>query len=349
MKRMSAPLAVLLVLTCSSLHAATRTWYIAVEETDWNYFPAGPGQLDTATLDNRQRQQVNASDQHLGSIYKKVIYRAYTDDTFTTLAEHPAWQGFLGPVLHAEAGDHINVVLRNNAARPYSFVIDGLMENSISKQGNRAVPPGATYRYQWDLDASAGPGPNDPSSVAWFYHSDVDRLRDLQSGLAGMLIVTRRGLARTDATPVDVDHEWVMVSAITDENQSWYIPDNETRVAEKQQGKRDFVRSNRMANINGFSHGTLPTPVADVCSRIRVYHLALAASQPLLSLRWEGNNVLIDGQRRSSIDTPYDNVSIAQLSSLHAGTWRVEASQPALRQQGLYAHYQLTPSDQPCH
>ena len=28
---------------------------------------------------------------------------------------------------------------------------------------NSAVAPGATYVYQWDVPARAGPGPNDPS------------------------------------------------------------------------------------------------------------------------------------------------------------------------------------------
>ncbi len=34
-----------------------------------------------------------------------------------------------------------------------------------------AVPPGKTHIYIWKVPERAGPGPNDPSSIVWLYHS----------------------------------------------------------------------------------------------------------------------------------------------------------------------------------
>ncbi|MGH9454165.1 MAG: multicopper oxidase domain-containing protein, partial [Terriglobia bacterium] len=59
-----------------------------------------------------------------------------------------------------------------------------------------AVPPGKTHVYTWPVPERAGPGPKDLSSICWPYHSHVDELRDVNSGLAGFIVVTRRGAAR---------------------------------------------------------------------------------------------------------------------------------------------------------
>lgn len=33
------------------------------------------------------------------------------------------------------------------------------------------VAPGATYTYTWQVPESSGPGPEDPSTLVWMYHS----------------------------------------------------------------------------------------------------------------------------------------------------------------------------------
>ena len=71
------------------------------------------------------------------------------------------------------------------------------------------VPPGATFTYEWEVPERAGPGPNDPSSIVWVYHSHVNEYKDVASGLVGPIIVTRRGQANSDGTPKDVDREIV--------------------------------------------------------------------------------------------------------------------------------------------
>ena len=62
--------------------------------------------------------------------YIKALYREYTDGTFTHLKQiPPQWQhlGILGPVIHAEVGDTIKVVFKNNAHIPYSMHPHGVL------------------------------------------------------------------------------------------------------------------------------------------------------------------------------------------------------------------------------
>jgi manganese oxidase len=64
-----------------------------------------------------------------------------------------------------------------------------------------------TYIYNWQVPEEAGPGPADGSSVFWTYQSMVDWNFDLFTGLAGGIIVTRRGAAGAIGVPSDVDRE----------------------------------------------------------------------------------------------------------------------------------------------
>src|ERR1039458_8799731 len=86
--------------------------------------------------------------------------------------------------------------------------------------------PARPDTYIWQIPERAGPGPSDPSSVFWLYHSHADELRDVASGLFGVIVVTRRGMALPDGRPKDVDHEFVTMFIAINENESWYLEDN---------------------------------------------------------------------------------------------------------------------------
>ena len=49
---------------------------------------------------------------------------------------------------------------------------------------------------------SAGPGPADGSSIAWLYHSHVMAIQDSNSGLIGAMIITAKGMANPDGSPI---------------------------------------------------------------------------------------------------------------------------------------------------
>lgn len=125
------------------------------------------------------------------------------------------------------------MVFRNHASHPYSIHPHGVLYAKDSEgadyndgtggadKTDGAVPPGGAHVYIWKIPERAGPGPNDPSSIFWFYHSHTDELRDVASGLFGGIAVTRRGMARPGGSPKDVDQEFVTIFITINENESW--------------------------------------------------------------------------------------------------------------------------------
>ena len=170
-----------LPLTAAALAAAlagrdapagrTRTYYIAADSVTWDYVPGGSDAItghafaDTAFFRDSAQLAVTTS-------YRKILYRQYTDSTFSTLMPRPSkWRhlGFLGPVLHAAVGDTIRVVFRNQGDRPYSLHPHGVFYEKDSEgapyaDGTAAgdklddgVAPGATHVYLWPVPERAGP------------------------------------------------------------------------------------------------------------------------------------------------------------------------------------------------
>lgn len=70
---------------------------------------------------------------HIGSVYKKAMFRQYTDATYSYLAPRPAWLGFLGPILRAEVDDVIVVHLKNFATKNYSMHPHGVFYEKDSE------------------------------------------------------------------------------------------------------------------------------------------------------------------------------------------------------------------------
>lgn len=336
-----------LVFVAVASEGRERVYFLAAEETNWDYFPEQARQVDIATLDNRQQRPIEAGKGRIGTRYRKVIYRGYTDETFSQVLPQPAWQGLLGPTLHVEVGDTLKVVFRNNAARPYSIYVRGLPTSRTSEAA--PVPPGETRTYKWHVDESAAPGPNDPSSISWPYYSDSHALRDTHSGLVGALVVTRRGLAGKAGKPIDVDRELVMLAAVFDENQSWYLPDNLRRV-DSASADRDaaFRASNRMPSINGMMHASLPQPRLVACERVRIHALSMNNGLPGISLTWHGNTLLHRGHRTDSLFAVAGTAVTADMLPRRPGTWVYGAARAELQYSGLWARYEVLPAPKPC-
>lgn len=59
--------------------------------------------------------------ERIGSVYKKAMFRQFTDASYSRQSPRPAWLGFLGPIVRAEVGEVIVVHLKNFASRSYSM------------------------------------------------------------------------------------------------------------------------------------------------------------------------------------------------------------------------------------
>ena len=107
-----------------------RTYYIAADEVNWDYAPSGRDEAMGMPFDALQKGFTESGPHQIGRVYKKAIYREYTDATFTALKKRragDAYLGLLGPILRAEVGDTIKVVFKNNATHPFSMHPHGVL------------------------------------------------------------------------------------------------------------------------------------------------------------------------------------------------------------------------------
>jgi manganese oxidase len=312
----------------------THTYYIAADEVQWDYAPSGINQITGKPFEGEAKVFVENGPQRIGRVYWKAIYREYTDETFTTLKPRPAeWEhlGMMGPVLRGEVGDTIRVVFRNHATKPYSMHPHGVFYNKDSEgagsndgtsgkdKEDDAVPPGGTHVYTWRIPERAGPGPSDPSSIVWLYHSHVDEMHDVHSGLVGTIIVSRKGVAGPSGRPTDVDREFVSLFLIMDENESHYLDKNiDAYVKDKKGLKRfenkpvdpdgmfsllgqGFIPANIKATINGYLFGNGPMPSMKKGEHVRWYVVTLGFGFNFHTPHWHGNVVLDHGSRTDVI------------------------------------------------
>ena len=123
-----------------------RTYYIAADEIDWEY---SPSRVDQITGEKFHFEDLPGSKGELdanSSLYRKAVFREYTDDTFQTLKPRAtAWVhlGILGPLIRAEVGDTIKVVFKNNASRPYSIHPHGVLYAKGSEGAAYQMAPAA--------------------------------------------------------------------------------------------------------------------------------------------------------------------------------------------------------------
>ncbi len=353
-----------------------RTYYIAADEVEWDYAPGGVNKMMGMKFEGFPKVFTERGPHRIGTVYRKALYREYTDDRFAQIKPRPAqWEhtGLLGPILRAEVGDTIRVVFKNNATRPYSMHPHGVFYDKNSEgagyddgtsgadKDDDAVPPGKTNVYTWKVPERAGPGPNDPSSIVWLYHSHTSELKDVESGLIGAIIVTRRGMADADGKPKDVDREFVCLYMLFDENQSWYIDHNIQTYTGDPKGVNKvefspvdaegnlapigtgFTVSNAKFSINGYIYGTGPIMVMKKGERVRWYLAALGEQFSVHTPHWHGNVVLQNGNRTDVVELMQAQMLTVDMVPDNPGTWMFHCHIDDHMEAGMSALYRVEP------
>ena len=359
-----------------SVTPKVRTYYIAADEADWDYAPGGVNKMMGMKFEGYSTVFTERGPHRIGTVYRKAIYREYTDETFAHLkARPPEWEhaGILGPILRAEVGDTIRILFRNNASRPYSMHPHGVFYDKDSEgapyddgtsgkdKEDDAVPPGKTHVYNWQVPERAGPGPNDPSSIVWLYHSHTNELKDVESGLVGAMIITRRGMAAEDGKPKDVDREFVCLYLLFDENVSWYIDHNIQTFTSDPKGvkKLDFAPVDNEGNfsglgsgftvanakfaINGYIYGTGPMMIMKKGERVRWYLVALGEQFSVHTPHWHGNVVLHDGKRTDVVPLMQAQMETADMVPDNPGTWMFHCHIDDHMDAGMATLYKVEP------
>ena len=326
-----------------------HTYYVAAEETEWDYAPLGMDIMTGHPFEGTSAAYTQPDAGHIGHIYRKAIYREYTDATFATRkprAQQDEYLGLLGPILRAEVGDTIKVVFKNNLSFAASIHPHGVFyakssegapyaDGTSGKQKtDDAVLPGHRVTYVWKVPPRAGPGPMDGSSIVWMYHSHVDEVSETNAGLVGAIVVARRGMTRSDGTAKDVDREFVTYFSVVDENVSPYLKENVGRYTgrgfrgrseEALEADEEFHESNLMHSINGYVYGNQPGLEMRRGERVRWYVLDLGTEVDLHSPHWHGKTVKVGrrggGTRVDTISLLPASMVVADMTPDAPGTW----------------------------
>ncbi len=360
-----------------------RTYYIAAEETEWDYAPLGIDMMTGKPFEGTAAAYTQPGPNHIGHVYRKAVYREYTDATFATRKPRlpqDEYLGLLGPILRAEVGDTLKIVFKNNASRPYNVhppdafdpkdpadtgEIPDATGNAVD-QPEDTVAPGATFTYEWEVRQRAGPEPDDPSSIVQVYYSNVDQYKDVASGLVGAVIVARRGQANSDGTPKDVDREIVALFTAFNENESWYAQANlAAHISAADQKALDvqganfsdsqgyftfagtgFAETNYKFSINGYLYGDGPVMTVKQGQRVRWYLLDMGDVGALNfhTPHWHGNTVLSHGTRRDTIFLLPLGTETADMVPDAPGLWLFHCHLDDHMEAGMMARYEVLPA-----
>ncbi|KAK7109489.1 hypothetical protein V1264_013522 [Littorina saxatilis] len=320
---MLLPIVVVVLAVCSmGVESRTRTYYLAAVEMDWDYAPLG-NCVNKDSLDSDPF--IKQGPNRIGSVYRKILYRQFRDNSFSRQVASRSALGMLGPILRAETGDTIVVVFKNmamSANRSLSVHPHGVQYNKDAEgalyvdqttgtdKDDDGVAPGDVFRYVWQVRPSFAPTADDDACLPWAYHSHVASTRDVDSGLVGLLLTCKRGTLFTRGPKKDgrkdVAVEYPIYLDRTDENDSWLLQDNlhkcgnpSTCASLQNAGDKSFEESNHMSHVNGRMYGNLEGLEVTASRRSVFYFFSL--NRGVTSVHFSGQVLKVNQHRVDSV------------------------------------------------
>nr|XP_033500237.1 hephaestin-like protein 1 isoform X1 [Epinephelus lanceolatus] len=343
-----------------------RVYYVGIIEDSWDYAPSGKNLINGQNVENDEHASVflERGPHRIGSVYKKAMFRQYTDATYSRQVPQPAWLGFLGPILRAEVDDVIVVHLKNFATRNYSMHPHGVFyeknaEGALYPDGTSdklkkddSVPPGGSYTYRWEVRPEFAPTDDDANCLTWVYHSHLDAPKEIASGLIGALLTCKKGILKETNDPEsvvesarnDVDQDVFLMFTVVDENLSWYLEDNIQSCSDPAGVDRedpDFEESNLMHAINGYMFGNLPG--IELCQHHAVaWHLfGMGNEVDIHSAFFHGNTLLDRGHRTDVLSLFPATFATAEMVPKATGKWLLTCQVNDHLQAGMQAFYEV--------
>ncbi len=354
------------LLACASAQAQVREYWIAADEIDWDYAPSYPvnrmsGKPFTEDQEVFVGDGAPGSDDRIGRVYRKSVFRAYTPNFKSRVKRGPAEEhlGIIGPVLRAEVGDTIVVHFRNNTGMPTSMHPHGVFYDkksvgamyrdgtSTAEKKDDHVPPGGNYTYTWEVHERSGPGPADVSSVVWPYHGHVNSPAQTNAGLIGMIIITGKGLARADGSPKDVDREFITLFNVFDENVSPHLQHNIGHYTDSpvQTDDDGFVESNLMHGMNGLLWGNNTGYVMKKDEHVRWHVIGMGTEVDIHTPHWHGVTLLQDGHRLDTTEVFPATTRTLDLRADNVGTWMYHCHVNDHINAGMMTMFTILPAD----
>ncbi|KAF4794379.1 coagulation factor VIII [Turdus rufiventris] len=301
-----------------------RRYYIAAVETAWDYTHS-----DLLSV--------------LQAPAGKAVFVEYPDGSFTQPILKPAWMGLLGPTIRAEVYDTVVITFKNLASRPYNLHAVGVSywkasegagyEDETSqpeKEGDR-VDPGKTHTYVWEIQENQGPTEDDSTCLTHSYSSNINSVKDINSGLIGALLVCRPGTLASDMNE-GLQKEFVLLFAVFDEGKSWYSEQGSPAGAQPQAHNRTELHT-----INGYINGSLPGLTLCLKKQVHWHVIGLGSGPEVHSIFFEGHTFLVRGHRLSSLEISPATYLTAQTMPGTAGWFRMFCQILSHQQGGMEA------------
>ncbi|KAM9849689.1 coagulation factor VIII [Aulostomus maculatus] len=323
-----------------------REHYIAAVEIGWDYIHLDD---DDPTTDQRQRSKDTPQK------YIKAVYREYKDATYTVPKPRPPWAGIQGPVIYAQGGERVIVHFKNLASQPYSISPVGITywkqsegagyDDSTAGQEKEddAVAPGGYFEYVWDISPKDGPTISDPECLTYSYSSQVDTVRDFNSGLIGALLICQSSAFAEDGQRRNP--AFVLLFAVFDETESWYREMGERRSRERYQRSQSRKEYH---TINGYVNSTLPG--LTMCqSRFHVFwHLIGIGTAPIIhSLQFQDHTLQVLNHRKVTMEVTPMTFITAEMKPSAEGHFLISCQIHAHRYDGMKAMFTVENCPEP--
>ncbi|XP_041371918.1 hephaestin-like protein [Gigantopelta aegis] len=343
----------------------TRVYYIAAIELDWEYCDVKVDPVEEV-LYTRYEQPgykycVLSGDKFIGSIYKKAVYREFTDRTFTRQKLRQPDEKHLhliGPFIRGEVGETIIVIFKNLASRAYSIHAQGVSYDKANEgieyadgpfaSQDDSVKPGEVYVYKWKIPKDSGPGPKDPNCVSWQYYSQTDVTKDVYSGLIGPLITCRPGILNQFNRRKDVDKEFAVMFSVINENESWYIDENKARFAPNQDGGSNFTQSNLYYSANGKIYFNLDGLVMKHMDLVSWHISGWGGPRDVHPIHFHGQTMIHQAGRKTKVDVIEVGPTVSETVEMLAdnpGTWIIHCHNAPHVRNGMMIPYTVLPGN----
>ncbi|XP_052768157.1 hephaestin-like protein [Mya arenaria] len=296
-----------------------------IVEVNWDYAPSGRNLVGPDTFTSRRL--IENRDDQIGSVYRKVLYREYTDETFTQQVHVPDWMVYVGPFVKAEEADSVKILFKNMASKgnfsihPHGFFYDKRGEGARYEDGTSgadkvddAMRPAGSYLYIWNVTKRHAPTADDDACVPSGNHGHTNPTRDIASGLAGIGFICKKGTLDVDGKRKDVDKEFVVYVDIADENKSFFF---EESIQKCRQPDACQARARRRVDREFFLNFLV---VNENLSHYLTENINMFATSP------------------ATVDPEDEGF---QLSYKIRGRYRLRCGQLGLKQEGMFALYNV--------
>ncbi|XP_063431699.1 ferroxidase HEPHL1-like [Mytilus trossulus] len=330
----------------------TRRYYIAVEEVVSDYRPSGKVLARVgkgSTERSRIEERFFTSDGAVGGSFVKAVYIEYTDGTFQRRKRRRKDEkhlGILGPPVRVEVGEMLEIILLNNASRPYSFDPFGLAftkdnegafyknERNIESPELPAAMPGQQRRYIFNVPWDYGPTKEDPQCVTETYQSFVDYAREQYSGLIGPLLICKPGSLNAKGRQRMSVHNFLWYF-----NQSISLAMTNGKMVDQENAMLRDV--NTLRAINGRVFGNIGGFDMCIGDRVSWHVLGFGETFDYHNPVFEENNVKYDGRMVDHVTVfPGTSQTVLMIPD-NPGDWLLHAGQLGSQIDGMITKYSV--------